>query len=112
MITFQQISLDEWKIGDYRPIALIHRKADELFPNRQIDFFEHWEEGLGKAKSAFFITSNNRQFSVTEILDRKPPLTNIVVLNNQDTVRDDLNEVLGILGLSYSDLDFVYNYSH
>ena len=110
MASFRQIGENEWQVGDYRPKVLINRKAAELFQNYQVSFKEYSEDGLGKAKSAFFLTSNNTQFSVRELIEPKTPITEIFILNNPNTIENELNEILEILRLSYSDLDFVYKY--
>lgn len=110
MTAFRQISENEWKRGDYRAGATINRKVEELFRDYPVNFIEYLEEGLGKAKTAAFITSNNRQFAVTEYLENDIPITVIIILNNPETMTDDLNEVLEILGLNYSDLHFVHKY--
>ena len=47
MTEFKQISEDEWKIDDFRPAAMIHRKSEELLPNINVTFKEYWEDGLG-----------------------------------------------------------------
>lgn len=110
MTSFRQISLNEWQVGDYRPAAEIYRRSEELFTNYQVDFNEHYVEGLGRAKTAFFLTSNKTQFAVTEYLEPTVPITQILILNDPQTVVNDLNEVLEILGLSHSDLGFIYKY--
>ena len=110
MASFRQIGENDWQIGDYRPKVLINRKAAEILQNHQVSFKEYSEDGLGKAKSAFFITSNKTQFLVRELLEPKTPITEIFILNDPNTMENDLNEILGLLRLSYSDLDFVYKY--
>jgi hypothetical protein len=107
MITFKQITIDEWQKGDYRTVASINRTTDYLFSKHKIVFEEYVEEGLGKAKTAAFITSNNNQFLIIEYLEPNIPITEILILNNPDTIARDLREVLKALELSYSDLDWV-----
>lgn len=107
MVTFKQITLDEWQRGDYRALAMIHRTADELFRSHKIVFEEYEEDGLGRAKNAFFLGSNARQFLVVEYLETRIPTTNIFILKNPDTMSSDLKAILQALELTFSDLDWV-----
>ncbi len=108
--SFKQIQFDEWQRGDYRSRAVINRKSEELLSDFPVIFDEYEAEGLGRAKTAFFLTSNNRQFAITEYLEPIVPITEIVILNNPETLDSDLAEVLELLNLSTSDLDFIYKY--
>lgn len=110
MVSFRQISREEWKSGDYRSFAEIYCKSDEILANHSVEFEEYYADGLGKAKTAFFVTSNNKQFAITEYLEPKVPITEIILLNTPETIERDLNEILETLGLSCSDLGFVKKY--
>jgi hypothetical protein len=105
MVTFRQIAKDEWKRGDFRAFAMINKTTGELFEKSKIDFEEHFIEGIGKAKSALFMTSNNIQFSITEYLEPTIPITEIFVLNSPK-LKHDFRAVLEALNLNYSDLDW------
>lgn len=106
MTTFRQISEHEWKRGDFRAFASINKTTDELLGKFKINFEEHFVDGLGKAKTAFLITSSGNQFFITEHLEPIVPITEIFVLNSPN-LKDDFSEVLKVLNLNYSDLDWV-----
>jgi hypothetical protein len=89
---------------------MIHRKSEKLLANFQVNFKEFWEEGLGKAKIAFFISSNNTQFAIREITETLVPITEIAILNVPATYQDDFMEVLELINLKSSDLDYVYKW--
>lgn len=111
MKSFKQITRDEFERGDYRPVAGFERKADEILRACQIKFDEeHIEDGLGRAKTAYFLTSNDTPFFITEFLETVVPLTQIYVLYNPDTWISSLNEVLESFGINSSDVDFVNEY--
>lgn len=110
MTTFRQISEVEWKKGDFRPCAMIHRTSEKLLANFQVNFKEYWEDGLGKAKIAFFISSNNTQFAIREITETSVPITEIAILNAPATYQNDFIEVLKLLDLKSSDLDDMYKW--
>ena len=107
MVTFKQISKDEWTQGDFRAFASINKTTNELLEKFKIDFEEHLIDGLGRAKTAFFITSNGNQFFITEYLEPTVPITNIFILNNTDLMKNNFKEILEVLNLNYSDLDWV-----
>ena len=110
MKSFKPIQFDEWQRGDYRARAVINRKSEELLAGFPVIFNEYEADGLGRAKTAFFLTSNNRQFAITEYLEPTIPITEIVILNDPETLDGDLTVVLELLNLSFSDLDFIYKY--
>ena len=106
MITFKQITKNEWKRGDFKAFASINKTTEELLGKFDIDFENHYIEGLGKAKTAFFITSNNNQFLITEYLESTIPITEIFILDNPKLLKDIFKEVLEVLNLDYSNLDW------
>jgi len=105
-LSFKQISKNEWERGDFRSFACVNKKSDEILGDNNFDFEEHYIEGLGKAKTAFFITSNDNRFFITEHLEPRIPITEIFVLNSPK-LKEDLREVLTVLNLKYSDLDWI-----
>ena len=99
MNTFKQISEKEWIRADYRPAAEILRDADDLFPNIKVDFCEYEDDGIGRMKIAYFLTSNNRQFYVEQHVEYPFAITIIGLLNDKKTYFDDLEEVLELMHL-------------
>lgn len=112
MITFKQIGEAQWQRLDYRPGAEIRCKSEELFPNYKVNFDVYEEEGMGRVKIAYFLTSSDKQFFVQKYLEWRidRPLTVIGILNNPETSIDDLNEVLELLGINYPDLSYVFKW--
>lgn len=106
MVTFKQISRDGWKSGDFRTFACINKTTDEIFGDANFEFEKYYIDGLGKAKTALFITSNGNQFGITEYLEPTVPITEIWVLNSPK-VKDDFRETLEVLNLNISNLDWV-----
>ena len=110
MNTFKQISEKEWISDDYRPAAEICREADKLFPHLEVNFHYYFEDGLGEAKGAYFLTSKGRRFFIVELLNHPEPITTLGLLNNPATWDEDLNNVLDLLNLSRADLIYIHNW--
>lgn len=105
-MSFRQILENEWKRGDFRAFACINKTTDEIFGDNRFDFEEHYINGLGKAKTAFFITSNGNQFLITEYLEPTVSITEIFVLNSPK-LKEDFKEIMKALNLKSSDLDWI-----
>lgn len=106
-----QIAEDEWEVGDFRPVADIHKAIDELFEKYEVNFSEHFDEGLGcKYKIAFFQTPSNKRFFVMEYHNIPTPYTTVFVLFDPKTITQDLNEIKSLLDLDGDDLKLPYKY--
>ena len=106
--TFRQLSRAEWRQGDYVEVATIPLSADEITRRYGASFEEFVEDGLGRAKSAGFLTSSGRQFSVVEYLDSTPPpATYVCIINEPATMASDLREALATLEVAAGEMSWV-----
>ena len=106
--TFRQLSRAGWRRGDYVEVAAIPLSADEISRRYGASFEEFVEDGLGRAKSAGFLTSGGRQFSVVEYLDGTPlPTTYVCILNEPATMASDLTEALAALEVAAGEVSWV-----
>lgn len=106
--TFRQLSRAEWRRGDYVEVATIPLSADEITRRCGATFEEFVEEGLGRARSAGFVTSSGRQFSVVEYPDGTPlPATYVCILNEPATMASDLREAIAALKVADGEMTWV-----
>lgn len=101
------INKDEWVHGDYRSVACIDRPLHTILADVKVNYYEFVADGLGPARSAFFVTPRHRQFVICEYLSTDTPLSEFLVLFDRQTVYADLDEILGLLGLGRRDLSWV-----
>ena len=88
---------------------MISRTADRLIGQAGIIYEEFIEDGLGRGKSAGFLSPCGKPFSIVEYLDApSTPLTYIMSLDNSSSLTEDLKEILEELGLSISELAWVH----
>jgi hypothetical protein len=109
-IKYKIITWKEWIRGDYRPLAIIKYSAEELAYTRNLIFTDGYDDGLGKTKDVLLITSDNRQYTLTQHLQSPAPYNNyidIYLLNDELTLERDLNTILEILELGSVDLIWV-----
>lgn len=105
---FRQVVEKDWIKGDYRVFAQIKPDISYFEENFQSKFDEIEVDGMGKAKYAFFVTENNRYFIIDEYGSNSANyITQIHLLNNFETLADDLDEVLEVLNLNSNDLVWV-----
>ena len=89
-------------------VATIPLSADEIIRRYGSSFEEFVEDGLGRVKSAGFLTASGRQFSVVEYLDGRPLATTYVcILNEPATMASDLREALAALEVAAGEMSWV-----
>lgn len=105
---FWQVDEKNWIKSDYRVFAQIKPDISYFEENFQTKFEEIEVDGMGKAKYALFATENNRYF-VIDVYNSNSVnhSTQIHLLNNFETLTDDLDRVLQVLKLTSEDLVWV-----
>lgn len=103
----RQITKEEFSRADYRKEAEILRPIDDLVDYLPHGYIEFNAEGLGPARSAYFVTSSGMKFALCEYLQPNPSITEIIVEFSAGNSRKQILEVLSDLGLEVSDLSFI-----
>ncbi|HKF54645.1 MAG TPA: hypothetical protein VKJ45_04345 [Blastocatellia bacterium] len=108
MIGPRSVHPDEWVPGDYRVAAAVNRQREYFEEHFGFRFWDDSEEGIGEFKVAGCLTSNNRQFKLTQYLAALTDKIEIDVLYFKESMTRDLEDILIDLELDCADLYWVH----
>jgi hypothetical protein len=101
MVNFRQVKSNEWIKDDYRPFAEISIMTSKIAEKFGVVFVNSFESGLGESKLGAFITHRGTQFFLEEFLPNQERfITQVGLLNNIETLPNNLDEVLEVLELT------------
>lgn len=103
---FKQIDWDEWKKGNYIPIAALSISPEELEKRYNIKFFEDYDD-LDYFKAALIKINNNKYYSFLHYKGEPDNNTNILIKKEICDRKKEVIDLLNILGIDVSLLSWV-----